>query len=185
MSAYAYQEGVSLVLAVLPRHHVLLRRLQAGDQRTAPGRAMPENGPGRARVKPKLAIAARSSGRSITARPPLPRQSRLMRPMQLTPKGFGRQRDRKGQPRDTAAWESSSGPERRDPMKIDIDRMTEAELIDLNHRIVARLRFLNQMRAHSEMLEFRIGDRVAFRPSGQGRVEGLLTRYNKKGSHGV
>ena len=36
------------------------------------------------------------------------------------------------------------------------------------------------MRAHSEMLEFRIGDRVAFRPSGQGRVEGLLTRYNKK-----
>ena len=141
---------------------------------------MPENGPGRARVKPKLAISARSSGRSITARPPLPRQSRLMRPMQLTPKGFGRQRDRKGQPRDTAARESSSGPERRDPMKIDIDRMTEAELIDLNHRIVARLRFLNQMRAHSEMLEFRIGDRVAFRPSGQGRVEGLLTRYNKK-----
>jgi len=65
-------------------------------------------------------------------------------------------------------------------MKIDIDRLTEAELIDLNHRIVARLRFLNQMRAHSEMLEFRIGDRVAFRPSGQGRVEGLLTRYNKK-----
>jgi len=65
-------------------------------------------------------------------------------------------------------------------MTIDIDRLTEAELIDLNHRIVARLRLLNQMRAHSEMLEFRIGDRVAFRPSGQGRVEGMLTRYNKK-----
>jgi hypothetical protein len=65
-------------------------------------------------------------------------------------------------------------------MKIDIDRLTEAELVDLNHRIVARLRLLNQMRAHSEMLEFRIGDRVAFRPSGQGRVEGMLTRYNKK-----
>ena len=65
-------------------------------------------------------------------------------------------------------------------MKIDIDRLTEAELIDLNHRIVARLRLLNQMRAHSEMLEFKIGDRVAFRPSGQGRVEGMLTRYNKK-----
>jgi hypothetical protein len=65
-------------------------------------------------------------------------------------------------------------------MKIDIDRLTEAELVDLDHRIVARLRLLNQMRAHSEMLEFRIGDRVAFRPSGQGRVEGMLTRYNKK-----
>jgi hypothetical protein len=65
-------------------------------------------------------------------------------------------------------------------MKIDIDRLTEAELVDLNHRIVARLRLLNQMRAHAEMLEFRIGDRVAFQPPGQGQVEGMLTRYNKK-----
>lgn len=32
-------------------------------------------------------------------------------------------------------------------MKIDIDKLTEAELIDLNNRIVERLRFLNQMRA--------------------------------------
>ena len=48
-------------------------------------------------------------------------------------------------------------------MKIDIDQLTEAELIDLNHRIVARLRFLQQMRAHVEMLEFKIGDRVTFR----------------------
>jgi len=65
-------------------------------------------------------------------------------------------------------------------MKIDIDSMTEAELIDLNHRIVARLRFLHQMRAHAEMLEFKIGDRVTFQPPGQGQVEGILTRYNKK-----
>jgi hypothetical protein len=65
-------------------------------------------------------------------------------------------------------------------MEIDIDRLSEAELVNLNHRIVARLRLLSQMRAHSEMLEFRIGDRVAFRPSGHGRVEGMLTRYNKK-----
>ena len=65
-------------------------------------------------------------------------------------------------------------------MKIDIDQLTEAELIDLNHRIVARLHFLQQMRAHVEMLEFKIGDRVTFRPPGQGPVEGMLTRYNKK-----
>ena len=38
-----------------------------------------------------------------------------------------------------------------DPM-INIDRLTEAELVDLNHRIVARLRLLNQMRAHLDML---------------------------------
>ena len=65
-------------------------------------------------------------------------------------------------------------------MKIDIDQLTEAELIDLNNRIVARLRFLNQMRAHVEMLEFKIGDRVTFQPPGHGPVEGMLTRYNKK-----
>ena len=65
-------------------------------------------------------------------------------------------------------------------MKIDIDRLTEDELVDLNHRIVARLRFLHQMRAHAEMLEFKIGDRVVFRPPGQGQVGGMLTRYNKK-----
>jgi hypothetical protein len=65
-------------------------------------------------------------------------------------------------------------------MKIDIDRLSEAELVDLNNRVVARLRFLNQMRAHSEMLEFKIGGRVTFQPPGQGQVEGMLTRYNKK-----
>jgi len=39
-------------------------------------------------------------------------------------------------------------------MKIDIDKLTEAELIDLNNRIVARLRFLNETRAHATMLKF-------------------------------
>jgi hypothetical protein len=65
-------------------------------------------------------------------------------------------------------------------MTIDIDRLTEAELTDLNHRIVERLRFLQQMRAHKQMLEFRIGDRVSFQPAGQPPLHGILTRYNKK-----
>jgi hypothetical protein len=65
-------------------------------------------------------------------------------------------------------------------MRIDIDRLTEAELIDLNNRIVERLRFLNQMKAHSQMLEFRIGDRVTFQPEGRPPVIGMLTRYNRK-----
>ena len=48
--------------------------------------------------------------------------------------------------------------------KIDIDRLTEAELIDLNNSIVERLRFLHQARAHARMLAFSVGDRVAFHP---------------------
>jgi len=65
-------------------------------------------------------------------------------------------------------------------MKIDIDKLSEEELIDLNHRIIERLRFLSQMRAHSKMLDFRIGDRVTFQPEGRPPVVGMLTRYNKK-----
>ena len=65
-------------------------------------------------------------------------------------------------------------------MKIDIDKLSERELIDLNHRIVARLRFVREMRVHAEMLEFRIGDRVTFEPPGHRQLEGMLTRYNKK-----
>jgi len=65
-------------------------------------------------------------------------------------------------------------------MTIDIDRLSEAELIDLNHRIVARLRFLHELDAHATMLEFRIGERVQFRPDGRPPVSGIITRYNKK-----
>ena len=50
---------------------------------------------------------------------------------------------------------------------INIDLLTEAELLDLNHRIVERLKMLRQLRAHVNMLEFRGGERV-------------LTRYNRK-----
>ena len=65
-------------------------------------------------------------------------------------------------------------------MPIDIDELSEAELVDLNHRIVERLRFLHQIRAHQTMLKFSIGDRVKFE-DGQGRtLEGTLTRYNRK-----
>jgi hypothetical protein len=64
--------------------------------------------------------------------------------------------------------------------RINIDHLTEAELIDLNYRIVQRLRLLSQVRAHEAMLEFRIGDRVSFEPEGGDPVFGILTRYNKK-----
>ena len=48
-------------------------------------------------------------------------------------------------------------------MKIDIDTLTEKELIELNHRIVERLKFLESMRTHAEMMEFSVSsqsDRV-------------------------
>jgi hypothetical protein len=65
-------------------------------------------------------------------------------------------------------------------MKIDLDRLTESELIDLNHRIVARLAMLAQLRAHTSMLEFKVGERVSFEAEHGRRITGILVRYNKK-----
>ncbi len=65
-------------------------------------------------------------------------------------------------------------------MSININDLTETELAELNNRIVERLRFLHQARAHSRMLEFKIGDRVSFEPNGRPPLIGILARYNKK-----
>jgi hypothetical protein len=70
--------------------------------------------------------------------------------------------------------------EQKNMNRISIDHLTEAELIDLNHRIVQRLRLISQVHAHKAMLEFRIGDRVTFEPQGGNPLFGILTRYNKK-----
>jgi hypothetical protein len=64
-------------------------------------------------------------------------------------------------------------------MNIDIDQLTEAELVGLNRRIVARLRFLHQMRAHAAMLTFAIGARVCFDTDDVRKITGTLVRYNK------
>ena len=66
------------------------------------------------------------------------------------------------------------------PPKIDINGLTEAELVDLNNRIVERLRFLNQARAHTRMLDFSVGDKVSFQPEGRELLFGVLAKYNKK-----
>jgi hypothetical protein len=65
-------------------------------------------------------------------------------------------------------------------MNLDIDHLTEAELIALHHRIVERLRFLEQMRAHGTMLAFSIGERVTFTPKGRPPLTGMVVKYNKK-----
>ena len=65
-------------------------------------------------------------------------------------------------------------------MKIDIDKLSERELIELNHRIVERLRFLESARRHKEMMEFNIGEKVSFSPPGREAQLGVLVKYNKK-----
>ena len=65
-------------------------------------------------------------------------------------------------------------------MPIDIDKMTRDELVALNHRIVERLKFLDSLQAHRDMMAFNIGARVSF-DSGRGeRLLGTLLKFNRK-----
>ncbi len=64
-------------------------------------------------------------------------------------------------------------------MPIDIDQLSEQELRDLNHRIVERLKFLRDMKAHQSMMRFNIGSKVSFETT-EGRIFGTLIKFNKK-----
>ncbi len=65
-------------------------------------------------------------------------------------------------------------------MPINIDNLTEQELSDLNFRIVERLKFLQSMHAHSEMMQFSPGEKVSFEPSGRERQIATLVKFNRK-----
>ena len=65
-------------------------------------------------------------------------------------------------------------------MKFDIDSLSYDELVELNHKIVARLKFLDSMHTHKEMMQFSPGDKVCFEPPGRGKLFGTLVKYNKK-----
>jgi hypothetical protein len=65
-------------------------------------------------------------------------------------------------------------------MKIDIISMSYDDLVELNNKIVARLKFLDSVRAHKQMMRFNPGDQICFDSPGRGRQFGTLVKYNKK-----
>jgi hypothetical protein len=62
---------------------------------------------------------------------------------------------------------------------IDIDGLSYEELLQLNHRIVERLKMLDAMQAHVDMMAFDLGARVSF-DSQHGRQFGTVVKYNRK-----
>ena len=66
-------------------------------------------------------------------------------------------------------------------MKINLDQLSEPELIELNHKIVERLRLMHQIKSHKEMFQFKIGDRVKFHPPGHGSPDHGLGRDPLRG----
>ncbi len=65
-------------------------------------------------------------------------------------------------------------------MNIDISKLNEAELVELNRQIVARLRYIQEARTHHQMLTFNVGDRVRFHPPGHDPKTGVIVKYNRK-----
>ncbi|AEK56868.1 conserved hypothetical protein [Acidithiobacillus caldus SM-1] len=64
-------------------------------------------------------------------------------------------------------------------MPMDIDGLSFEELLELNQRVVARLKMLESMQAHLEMMRFHPGQRVSFAHQG-GRLMGTVVKYNRK-----
>lgn len=67
-------------------------------------------------------------------------------------------------------------------MAIDLDltKLSDAELIDLNRRIVAYLRDKRQRETYLALARFAPGDRVWFRARDGRRIEAVVVRVNKK-----
>ncbi|MCB0627795.1 MAG: hypothetical protein KDC43_28685 [Saprospiraceae bacterium] len=64
-------------------------------------------------------------------------------------------------------------------MPVDIDGLSIEELLQLNHRVVERIKMLRAMQAHVDMMAFNLGTKVSF-DTDEGRVFGTLVKYNRK-----
>ena len=64
--------------------------------------------------------------------------------------------------------------------ELPIDNLTYEELVELNRRVVDRLKFLDQIRTHTQMLEFRVGEQVCFTGSDGDTISGTLVKHNRK-----
>lgn len=63
---------------------------------------------------------------------------------------------------------------------FDIDHLTIEQLEALNHRIVERMKFLDAVHAHREMMALNIGAKVSFESSRHGRQVGTVIKFNRK-----
>lgn len=64
-------------------------------------------------------------------------------------------------------------------MPVDIDGLSLEELMQLNHRVVERIKMLQAMQAHVDMMAFNLGTKVSF-DTDEGRIVGTLVKYNRK-----
>ncbi len=65
-------------------------------------------------------------------------------------------------------------------LDIDIDALSIDELEALNHRIVERIKFLDGVQAHYDMMAFNVGAKVTFDSARHGRQFGTIAKFNRK-----
>jgi preprotein translocase subunit YajC len=63
--------------------------------------------------------------------------------------------------------------------RIDIEKLSYEELIQLNHRIIRRIQYLQSLKTQAAIDRFQIGDKVFFQSGGR-RIEGIVVRVNRK-----
>jgi hypothetical protein len=65
-------------------------------------------------------------------------------------------------------------------LQIDLNRLSEEELIELNRRVIERLRSLQQQRRFKDLARFNLGDSVSFTPESGRTIFGKVIRANTK-----
>lgn len=65
-------------------------------------------------------------------------------------------------------------------VEVDLTRLTEEELVALNHRIAERLRLMRSARQLVQLAQFSVGMRVEFTADDGRVIQGEITRLNRK-----
>lgn len=63
---------------------------------------------------------------------------------------------------------------------MDISQLSEKELIELNHRIIERLKHLETLKHQEGGSELSVGERVCFEPATGTVITGTLLKFNSK-----
>jgi hypothetical protein len=66
------------------------------------------------------------------------------------------------------------------PIDIDLSKLSEQELRDLNRRVVERIKLLHQTRCYQHMATFNPGDNVSFVADDGRVIAGTIVRFNQK-----
>lgn len=65
-------------------------------------------------------------------------------------------------------------------MNIELDDLSYDELLDLNDRIIERLKILDATDALNAMMKFNVGAKVCFDSAKHGMQAGILIKFNQK-----